>query len=95
MKKEIDPLTQQWTDKKYNLFVDINNGKTQKLELHMIPTQINRTDVMKVLRVVVETLTYIDDAEDRALGFSNNYVMFHGDFINFTKAANILIENLN
>jgi len=74
LKKEIDPLTDQWTDKKYNLFVHINNVKIKKLELHLIPTQINTTEVMKVPKVVVETLIYIGDVEIHALGFINNYV---------------------
>jgi hypothetical protein len=93
LKKEIAPLTDQWTDKKYELLVNTNNGTTKKLELHVIPTQINRTDVVKVLNEVAEILAQIDNKENFALGFSNNYVMFRGNYINFLQAVNSIINN--
>lgn len=88
LNKEIDPLTEIQIDKKYNQLVDVNSGTTKNLGLHVIPTQINRTDAVKVLKVVIYTLDYIDNKENFALGALNNYVMFHKDFINFTEAVN-------
>lgn len=95
MKKEITPLTSHWADKKYELFVNTDNGTTKKLKLHVIPTQINRTDMLKVLKTVVETLSQIDNKENFSLGFSNNYVIFRDDYINFLQVANSLIKDID
>lgn len=95
LSKEIDPLTEQWIDKKYSQYVDANNGTTKKLELHVIPTQINRTDVVKVLNMVTETLNYLDNEENFALGANNNYVTFQKDYINFTQVVNTALKLLN
>lgn len=95
LNKEIDPLTEIQMDKKYNQLVDVDSGTTKNLGLHVIPTQINRTDVVKVLKVVIDTLKYIDNKENFALGALNNYVMFHKDFINFTEAVNKSLKLLS
>jgi len=91
-KKEIDPLTEKWMgQKKYEQFVDVNSGKTKKLELHVIPTQIDRTDVLKVLQIVTNILSFIDKAENHRLGLINNYVRFKGRHVTFMKVVATVI----
>lgn len=94
LKKELNPLTEQWTDKKYDLFVDTSNGKTKKLKLHIVPTQIDRTDVAQVLKTVTEILLYIDESENHTLGFKNNFVVFRKDYIYFFDAVKLIMQVL-
>ena len=82
LRKKMHPLTDRWRDKKYRDYVDIEIARTKTLSLHVIPTQIDRTDVSKVLKVAKGTLDFLLKREGPILGVNANLAEFRGMLLN-------------
>jgi len=80
--KELDPLTEEAKGKKYSKYVDINIARTRTLCLHVIPTQLERSDVAKVLRVAKNTLSVMAAKEGAILGVEANQALFRDRLMN-------------
>ena len=64
-------------DAKYEKSVDPKGRRTRALALNTLPTKLERSDVAKVLAVVVRTLRFLDSEESGRLGVGG----LRGDFL--------------
>jgi hypothetical protein len=83
LKKEIHPLTDKFSGNKYKENVNLEIGRTKILGLHVIPTQIDRTDVNKVLEIASQTLKYFSKEEGPILGVQAIMLKFRGYMLDF------------
>jgi hypothetical protein len=81
-------------DRKYRQAVDSGKDVTRSLELHVIPTRVDRTDVLKVFNVVWDTLHFLraphDEFVARVAMLNIMYareLMTLGDFRKFINSA--------
>ena len=91
LRKELDAITEAARDKKYKQLVDPSIGRTRLLCLHVIPTQIDRTDLKKVLNVARNTLNFLSTKEGALLGVEATQAQFRGNLVNL---PNLLAEVL-
>jgi len=82
IQKEMHELTERYKDRKYEQAVDPEIARTRMLCLHVIPTQIDRSDVQKVLRVLRDALGFLDAKRGPILGVTANIVQFDGSLLN-------------
>lgn len=76
-RKQIHQLTNKWIDKKYRHYVDTEIARTKTLCLHVIPTQIERSDARKILKVANTTLDFLATKEGQRLGIEATKVYFN------------------
>jgi hypothetical protein len=82
LRKQIHPLTDKWKDTKYRNYVDIEIARTKTLCLHVIPTQIERSDALKVLKVSKRTLDFLSTKEGPILGVERTLADFGDRMLN-------------
>lgn len=92
--KNMHPLTSNRKDKKYNNAVNIKSARTKISKLHVIPTQINITDVSKVLRIARDTLIFLEEQEGQILGVYATQAIFRESMVSlpelYEKAIKII-----
>jgi hypothetical protein len=64
-------------DKKYKKVVD-EQKRTNALELNILPTKVDRTDVFKVFDIVWETLIFLEGKNRDQCYVSHLYIRFNG-----------------
>ena len=65
-------------DKKYESYVDTKARKTKDLQLNVVPITINRYDACKVLRVLYDSLSFLERKNINQCDVSNSQVVFEG-----------------
>ena len=75
LSKELDSSS---GDSKFNISVDLKTGMTKVLGLKVIPTKIDRSEVINVLNTVLNTLEFIDQKESNQLGLTGLRADFKG-----------------
>lgn len=75
LSKELDSSS---GDQKFRDSVNLDAGITKVLGLKVIPTKIDRSDVIKVLNTVLDLLQFIDGKEENKLGVTGLRADFRG-----------------
>jgi len=65
-------------DRKYKGVVDVGTHLTRKLALHIIPTRVDRSDVVKVFDVIWHALLFLEGKNRQQCYVSHQHVMFRG-----------------
>lgn len=65
-------------DKKYEKFVDTKARKTKALQLNVVPIAINRCDACKVIRVLYDSLSFIERKNINQCAVTNSQIIFEG-----------------
>lgn len=79
--KEMDELSARAIDAKYKEHVDASIARTNTLCLHVIPTQIDRSDLIKVLRVARTTLDFLSSQLGPSLGVQATQAQYRGSLV--------------
>ena len=92
LSKAIHPLTDKLKDKKYRNSVDIEDARTKILCLHVIPTQIERSDAAKVMKIAGRTLGFLSEKQGAILGVDATLARFRGKALNLRAILNEAIS---
>jgi hypothetical protein len=78
-------------DKKYKKVIDRNTRKTKLLGINLFPTRICWSDIVTVLKTVVEILMFLEGKDRRYSYISNAYVEFNEETPRFVDIVDDLV----
>jgi hypothetical protein len=81
-------------DRKYRSAVNSKTRRTRTLRLHIVPTQVDRRDALKVIDTVWKALLFIEGKDRRYCYVSDHNVAFQGQMQSFTNVRNALANAL-
>jgi hypothetical protein len=77
-------------DTKYPLHVDTSTRKTKLLQLNAVPIKVDRSDALKLLKVVWNALLFLEQQDRNQCYVSHLTVLFKGKFPRFGDVVNSL-----
>lgn len=76
-------LSNGYGDPKFRGVIDESKRKTKLLEINLFPTRICWSDIVIVLKTVVDILLFLEQKDRRYVYISNEYVEYDGKTIKF------------
>jgi len=83
-------LLEGFGDKKFNNVIDEHERITKLLGINLFPTRICWSDIVTVLRTVIEILLFLEQKDRRYVYISDEDVEFDGDELKFVDLINDL-----
>ncbi len=77
-------------DEKFKKIVNLKTRRTRSLRLHIVPTRVDRRDVLKVFDTVLKTLLFLERKDRNYCYVSDQNVSFRGKTHRFSEVRDTL-----